>query len=215
MDPMKRRVIKRSKLAPKPVPKKPEPLDISELQPKEKVKKHRWNPYTEEEKAELDKQYIKFHAEGWTDGKIARELDLPQPTVSVRMRELGLPPQTSKAVKAALEARKFSMEERRQKIADRIIGLQERMLHQMEEGYDSDNYLYVAKGYNKVIQENVERIPTEDARDLTVSLRNFADILEKHDKVRNNEGGSSAVDIFIKGIVQKPEDMEEEEDDEV
>lgn len=211
MDPMKRRVIKRSKLA----PKKPEPLDISELLPQKSTKRQKSNPYTLEEKAEQDELMIKFHAEGWTDGKISREIGVSQPYVSARMRELGLPAQTSKAVIAATEARKFSMEQRRQNIADRIIGLQERMLHQMEEGYDSDNYLYVAKGYNKVIQENVERIPTEDARDLTVSLRNFADILEKHDKVRNNEGGTSAVDIFIKGIIQKPEIMEEEEDDEV
>jgi len=140
-------------------------------------------PVTDETRADVRR----LHAEGLGRNEIARRLSRSPRTVSVICEEAGLTfDRTATAV--ATKAASIDARARRMDIIDRLYSQAERILSRLER----EEHRVREVSFGKVLTYEVEELPAQDVRNLTIAVSTAVDRAAKLEALNTDNGISDA-----------------------
>ena len=148
-------------------------------------------PVTEAEKLKIRV----LHGQGWSAGKIAKELSRPRTTVTRTAAQMGMffdHAQTDAATKAAA----IDMAARRARIAARLLDESEELLDDLKRPYV--DHTFTVQG------EYVQHAAMPTPQDKAHLTRSASNLLAEHRRTAefdSDKGGMSAVDAWLRGML--------------
>lgn len=148
-------------------------------------------PVTEAEKMKIRT----LHGQGWSAGRIAKELGRPRTTVTTIAAKMGMffdHAQTANATRAAA----IDMKARRARIAERLLNESEELLDDLKRPYV--DHVFTVKG------EYVQHAAMPTPQDKAHLTRSAANLMGEHRRMAefdSDTGGLNAVDAWLRGML--------------